>query len=329
LESQIPAVTPRVDAVAQWLFLGCGSSYYAAMAAAATWTVLTGLPARAAPASELLLYPGLFILEGRPLQVVLISRSGRSSEVVKAAEYLRSRPSVRTLAISCATGHPLEEAADTTLYLLPADEESTVMTRSFTSMLLGLQALAAAVGKQSAFAKALGQLPDAAQPILDALCLRIEEFVGQNNFADYVFLGHGPLFGVASEAMLKVKEMSCSYRQCFHTLEFRHGPKAIVSSETLVSFLLSESSFEAERGVLEEVKSLGGSTLVVTNTADERTCRAADFLVELHLDIPEHARLAPYAFTGQLLGLYLGLKKGFDPDSPRHLSRVVILNERD
>jgi glucosamine--fructose-6-phosphate aminotransferase (isomerizing) len=77
------------------------------------------------------------------------------------------------------------------------------------------------------------------------------------------------------------------------------------------------------------VKGLGGRTLVVTNAADAAMRRGADFLVELNLDLPEFARLAAYALTGQLLGYFTGLKKGFDPDRPRNLSRVVTLNDKD
>ena len=154
---------------------------------------------------------------------------------------------------------------------------------------------------------------------------RIQQFVDAHDFADHVFLGQGPFYGVASESMLKVKEMSCSYAQVFHTLEFRHGPKSIVSPETLVSFFLSESGYEAEREVLEEVKGLGGTTLVVANAADDRARRSADFLVELNLAVPEYARLTSYVLASQLLGLFMGLKKGLDPDRPPNLSRAVVL----
>jgi glutamine---fructose-6-phosphate transaminase (isomerizing) len=310
------------------LLIGCGSSYYVALAAAASWTALTGSRARAVPASDLLLFPKLVLSDSSPTQPVLISRSGRSSEVLEAAEYLEKKRNIRTLAISCAAQQPLEKISTLTLRLLPADETSTVMTRSFTSMLLALQFLAATLSRQSAFLESLRKLPTSAQAALDGLQGRVQQFVQANEFADYVFLGQGPFYGLACESMLKVKEMSRSYAQCFHTLEFRHGPKAIVSPEALVGLLLSETGFEAEREVLEEAKELGGTTLVVANRADDRTRRAADFLVELQLGAPEYARLAPYVFTGQLLGLFTGLKKGLDPDRPRHLTRVVELHER-
>src|SRR5215472_9732667 len=320
IETALRQLPPRSD----WLFIGCGSSFYIAQTAASSWTALTDQRARAVPASEVLLFPGL-VTSGAPCQPVLISRSGHTSEVLKAAEYLESKEDIRTLAITCVDGQQLEKISTATLHMLAADEQSMVMTRSFTSMLLGLQVLAASVGKQNAFLESLEKLPALAQATLDTLPSRIRQFVDERIFADYVFLGQGPFYGVASEAMLKVKEMSCSYAQCFHTLEFRHGPKAIVSSETLLTFLLSESGYEAEREVLEEVKSLGGTTVVVTNTADDAARRSADILVELNLDVAEYARLTTYLLTGQLLGLFTGLKKGFDPDRPRNLSRAVVL----
>jgi glucosamine--fructose-6-phosphate aminotransferase (isomerizing) len=319
----------RFPTRSDWLFLGCGTSYYIALAAAASWTKLTGLRARAAPASDLMLFPNLLLSGPEPCQPVLISRSGHTSEILKAAEYLELKENIRTLAVSCATHQPLEEISTATLYLLPADEQSTVMTRSFTSMLLGLEALAAEYAHETAFAEALRKLPALAQAVLDPLPAQIQAFAEAHDFADYVFLAQGPLFGLANEAMLKVKEMSCSYAQAYHTLEFRHGPRAIVSPQILVTFLLSESGYETECEVLYEVKALGGKTLVVTNRADAGTRQAADFLVELNLDLPEYARLAACAFPGQLLGYYTGLKKGFDPDRPRHLSRVVVLNDKD
>jgi glucosamine--fructose-6-phosphate aminotransferase (isomerizing) len=326
-QDQFGQIGARLPARSDWLFVGCGSSFNIAQAAAASWTRLTGLRAQAAPASELLLFPELVSSAPESCQPVLISRSGRTSEILKAAEYLELKLNMRTLAVTCATHQPLEEISTATLYLLPADEESMVMTRSFTSMLLALQALAAKVGGQAEFAESLRKLPAGAQAALDPLPSRIQRFVEATDFADYVFLGQGPFLGLANDSMLKVKEMSCSYAQCFHTLEFRHGPKAIVSPQTLVTFLLSEAGMEAEREVLQEVKGLGGTTLVVSNRADVTTRGATDFLVELNLDVPEYARLAAYVMPGQLLGLFTGLKKGFDPDRPRHLSRVVILND--
>ena len=312
----------------EWLFVGCGSSYYAALAAAATWTSITGKRARAVPASEIMLFPDLIMTRTEQVGGIVISRSGRTSEAVQAAQLLESR-GVRTLAVTCTNGQPLARVATSTLSLLAANEDSTVMTRSFSSMLLCLQCVAAWVAGNVALITNLRTLPGITENALKQAQSAVRDFVNQRQFADYVCLGQGPFYGLACESALKITEMSSSYTQCFHTLEFRHGPKSVVSPETLVVFLLSETGYDAERGVLEEIKSLGGTTLTVANRADQRACRASDLVIELKLEIPEIARLAPYAFAGQLLGLYTGLKKGLDPDNPRHLNRVVLLDEED
>lgn len=326
VSGMLERVRHRLRGTQDCLFVGCGSSYYVALCAAATMSAFTGLRARAVPASELLLYPDLVLAATKQCLPVLISRSGQTSEILKAAELLRSR-SIPTLAISCAEGQALEKLASLTITLPAADEKSTVMTRSFTSMLFTLQHLAAGIATTPEYCENLARIPDLAAPALRPLPERIRDFVVAHRFADYVCLGQGPFFGLACEYALKVTEMSVSYAQVFHTLEFRHGPKSIVAPETLLVFLISQAGRDAETDLLEEMKSLGATTLVVANQADKRVHQAADFLVDLSVDAPEFAVLAPSLVPGQLLGLYTGLAKGLDPDSPRHLSRAVILDD--
>ncbi len=277
------------------------------------------------PASEVLLYPEVGLQPANDCVSVLISRSGQTSEVLKVAELLKNRRTP-TIAISCTPGQPLEQLATVTI-CLPADEKSTVMTRSFTSMLLVLQNLAGRLAQNQAFCESLLGMPELAAAQVALLPDRLRDFVSRHNFADYVALGHGPFYGLACEYALKTMEMSVSYAQFFHSLEFRHGPKSIVGPETLLTCLISEQGYRAECDLLEELKSLGGTTLVVANRANDRIRASADLLVELNLESPELARLAPSLVPGQLLGLFAGLKKGLNPDSPRNLSRAVILNE--
>lgn len=309
---------------AEWIFVGCGTSYYLAQAAASSFNYL-GLPARAVPASDLLMYPALTLHAGRDYVPVVISRSGRTSEAIRAAQMLEKNHNLRTIAITCAEGQPLEPACSVTLKLLDADEQSTVMTRSFTSMLLALQYLAATVSGNDAFRRALIELPRQVKPLLQDVPQRLRLFAESRSFSDFVFLAQGPLFGIASECMLKVTESSCSYAQVFHSLEFRHGPKSIAGPETLITFLMSETSYDAEVELLEEMKALGAATMVIANRVDSRAQRASDFAIELGLQSPEYARIAAFAIWGQLYGVYYGLKKGLNPDSPKNLTRVVEL----
>ena len=163
-------------------------------------------------------------------------------------------------------------------------------------------------------------------PRIASLAEAMEAFVEKHSFTDYVFLGQGPFHGIAREASLKVMEMSCSYSQVFHALEFRHGPKAIVSPRTCLMFFLSQTGGEAEAEVLAEMKELGGVTIAVCHRANELVKSASDLAIEIGFEGNEMALLAPYAAAGQLLGFFTGAQKGLDTDNPKNLSRVVILD---
>lgn len=310
----------------EWLFVGCGSSYYLAEAVAGFWTMMTGQAARALPASELLLFPRLTARAAGTSQAVVISRSGKTSEAVKAASVLSQEWRVPTLGITCAADSLLEKACERTIRLLAADEKSVVMTRSFSSMLLALQCLGGKKTQTVDIMSLFTPPPDYFAERIRSLESQIEAFVAAQSFADYVFLGQGPFHALAREASLKLTEMSCSYSQAFHTLEFRHGPKAIVGPETCLTFFLSESGLQAEAEVLVEMHELGGVTIAICNRASDAVRRSSDLVVELGFDGPELATLAPFIVPAQLLGFFNGVKKNLNPDAPRNLSRVVILD---
>ena len=310
----------------EWLFVGCGTSFYLAEAAALSWTLLTNLPARAIPASEILLFPGLLSAAGGQMQAVVISRSGRTSEAVRAAKVLSEELQIATLGITCAKNSELEQICSESIVLSAADENSTVMTRSFTSMLLCLQFLTAKHAGKLQFIERLQAMAGDFAPRIRTIAAEVEAFVRKKMFDDYVFLGQGPFHGIAREAALKVMEMSCSYSQVFHTLEFRHGPKAIVTPTTCLTFFLSETAGKEEAEVLSEMKELGGATIAICNRAQEAIRQTSDLVLEMNINSDELALLAPYTVPCQLMGFFSGLRKGLNPDEPKNLTRVVILD---
>jgi len=309
-----------------WLFVGCGTSYYLAEAAAASRRLQTGQAAVAVPASEVMLFPDAAVLRTPDLQAVVISRSGETSEALRALELLRNRHKVPTLGITCGTNTPLEAGSDLSLSLHTANDKSPVMTRSFTSMLMSLQLVAARASGDAKMFSELEKVADCCASLIDKWSSSVEEFAAKRNFAAYPFLGQGPFYGIAREGALKLTEMSCSFGQPFHTLEFRHGPKAIVTPETCLTFFLSDSGNEAERKVLLDMKELGGTVIAICNRADSEVRRSCDLVFELEADVREVALLAPFVVPVQLMGFHTGVKKGLTPDNPRNLSRVVLLD---
>lgn len=322
LERLAETFSPR----SPWLFVGCGSSYYLSRLIAALWTKHFYLPAAAVPASELLFAPEETLRRVGGDQVVLMSRSGETTEVLRAAEMLQSHKTVQTLGVTCNPKSILEKLCTHTFKLHWADEKSTVMTRSFTAILLAFQRLGLQFLSDNQYSGALDELPAKGQVWLDSHARKIQEFARKREFADYVFLGQGVHYWLAQEAGLKVTEMSSSYAQVYHSLEFRHGPRSVASPETLITFYMSDAAKEAEITLAHELKELGAATCVIVNHATPELKQHTDLLIELALDGPEFARYAVTAIPAHLLGTAVGLRKGLNPDAPKNLTRAVVLS---
>lgn len=310
------------------LFVACGSSYYLSRTIAAQWTKLLQVTCTAVPASELLFSSHEVMQRTSARQVVLVSRSGKTTEVLRAAEWLKANAAVQTLGVTCSKSSVLEELCTHTLKLPWAEEKSMVMTRSFTSILLLFERLGAKFAGDDGLASALDGMPEKTAAWLAVNTDKIRAFGARRRFADFVFLGQGAHYWLAQEAALKLTEMSSSYAQAYHTLEFRHGPKSIATKDTLITFFLSDAAAEEESSLIGELKKLGAATLVVANRATPVLRGDSDLVIELGLDEPEYARLAMTAIPAQLLGLAVGLRKGLNPDVPKNLTRAVVLGSK-
>ena len=308
-----------------WLFVGCGSSYYLSRLIAALWTKHFYIPATGVPASELLFAPEETLRRLGTEQVVLMSRSGETTEVLRAAEVLQKHKTVQTLGVTCNPQSLLEPLCTHTFKLGWADEKSMVMTRSFTAILLAFQRLGLQFVGDTQFSAALDQLPQRGQAWLDAHARKIRDFAGQKKFKDYVFLGQGAHYWLAQEAALKITEMSSSYAQVYHSMEFRHGPRSIAGPDTLVTFFLSEAAAAEEELLVKELKQLGAGICVIANRTTPELKKHSDLLIELALDGPEFARYPVTAIPAHLLGIGVGVRKGLNPDAPKNLTRAVVL----
>ena len=321
IESFSDLFSPR----SPWVFVGCGSSYYLSRLIAALWTKHFYIPAAGVPASELLFAPEETLRRLGAEQVVLMSRSGETTEVLRAAELLQKHPTVQTLGVTCNPQSPLEKLCTLSFKLTWADEKSTVMTRSFTAILLAFQRLGLQFVGDNQFSGALDQLPQRGQEWLDLNAKKIQQFAAAKKVVDYVFLGQGVHYWLAQEAGLKVTEMSSSYAQVYHSLEFRHGPRSIAGPATLITFFISDAAAAEEALLVSELKSLGAANLVIVNRSTPQLASASDLLIPLHVDAPEFARFPMAAIPAHLLGTAVGLRKGLDPDSPKNLTRAVVL----
>ncbi|NQV30251.1 MAG: SIS domain-containing protein [Candidatus Marinimicrobia bacterium] len=307
-------------------FIGSGTSYYLSLSAAAMWKAVTGGQAQAIPSADVIFYSNLYAQKGGIDSAVLISRSGTTSEILLAGDTLKKYNTNR-ISLTCRAGSSLSQMGEYRYLIDNADEKSVVMTRSFTSMLLQLQILASRFSGNQAFFDQLASLPETGINLMKKYEGLAGEIISANNFSKFIYLGHGPHFGLASEGMLKVKEMSIANSEAYHSLEYRHGPMSLVDDDTLIIYLLSDHTGSAETKLIGEMNALGGKSLVICETANAEVRAHADYIVELGSGVEENARLILALPTLQILAYENALKKGMEPDEPRNLTQVVMLED--
>jgi glucosamine--fructose-6-phosphate aminotransferase (isomerizing) len=290
---------------------GCGSTHYLAMSAAALVRGSTGGEAIAHPGSELALAGELVTGQSADTVLVAISRSGTTSETQAAVDRFRERGGGRVVVVTCDPDSPLAGSADLVLAAPAAQERSIAQTRSFGSMFLLIQAMAATIAGLDL--APLRRLPDACARVLGTSRERMARLAA--GWERFYFLGSGVEHGLALEAMLKMKEMSLTSSEGYHVLEFRHGPMSMVDRTAAVVGLVADGRAAAETAVLAEMARLGAEVLDARDLAPPAGVWWADPL--------------PMLPALQLLAYERAMSKGLDPDQPRHLSAVVELETID
>lgn len=296
------------------IVIGCGSTYYLALTAATLLQEATGEIARAVPASELLFNPMAVYGHGRPL-LIAISRSGTTSETVQAVREFKDRYQGDVIVISCYDDKPLNTFATLNLTARAGQEVGIAQTRSFSSMLIIAEGIARVLGEPtyhaSAFTAATHQWVEAAHDLAAT-------YANPGRFERVFYLGSGARYGLACEAMLKMKEMSLTSAEAFHTMEFRHGPKSMVDDKTLIVGLLDERHVESETAVIREMQALGGTTVTLATSE----AISADIILPRYAERPSLVHMLPFL---QWLAYLRAVNKGLNPDTPRNLDQVVIL----
>lgn len=300
---QAPAPEVTADRSKRHVVIGCGTSFYLAQSVAALMN-RAGIDALAVPGSEWLLRPRTCVADEAEVVVVALSRSGESTEVVRAAR--RSREAgLEVIGITCEAGSSLAQVSSTVLSAKTHPEEGIVMTSSASLMvLLALRFIGLAVdGEASRLARRVMEELDAGlQPLL----------AGRSHF---VFLGSGPLYGIAQEGALKLQEMSLTYTQAYHPMEHRHGPVSLVDERTLVVILYSSEMQDEEPKLARELQAKGARVIGIGGPGD----------LAIAVDAAEELRGLIALPALQILGERVAASKAIDSTAPRHLTKVVLV----
>ncbi|MBK8822709.1 MAG: SIS domain-containing protein [Anaerolineales bacterium] len=315
LEVTRTVTLPDPEKYEQVVFTGCGSTYYLSMAASATYQELTGRSARAVPGGELLLNSQIILTSQKTL-LVAISRSGTTTETVKAVEKFKKENRGDVIVIS-NYDEVLSRFADVNIVIPSGQEESVAQTRSFASMFVAATAMCARMAGRDDLVDSMSALPEAGQRIMRDFEPAARE-IGENlSFDRFYFLGSGIRYGLACEVNLKMKEMTLTHSEPFHFMEFRHGPMSMVNENAVVIGMVSESNYSHEKAVLNEMQALGGKIVALAESNAD---------VSFMSQIPEQVRGVLYLPALQLMAYYRSLAKGLNPDRPTNLTAVVKLN---
>ncbi len=326
-----------LDAGYEVVYTGAGTSAYIgdALETALSGTCLRG--AKAIATTDILVSPWFWFNESSKVLLISFARSGNSPEsvgTVKAIEQTAGK--VAHIFITCnAEGQLAKMKGDNILtILLPpeTDDKSLAMTSSYSSMYIACS-LIANIDNIELQRGLIDTLSDKVRKMMDKFEDDIRAVAGKD-FKRAVFLGSGTLKGVAEESRLKLQELTDGAIMCAYDsfMGFRHGPKALVTPDALLVYLISptEEIRRYELDLIRQIKAGRGALayVAVCRNAAELGDAGLDLCIETGLPegFPSCYGGVAYVVAGQMLGLFKSIRMGLNPDTPSvsgNISRVV------
>lgn len=266
-----------------------------------------------------------------PTLLVSFGRSGNSPESVATTELADELVTdVWHLIFTCdpngTLGRTHENRANSRVVHMPERTNDTgfAMTSSLTSMLLSCLLL----------------LGDAQRAGVEALAIAAEHVASlQPDIRDlarakkqrFVYLGSGPLTGLARESALKLLELTAGEVVTYFdsSLGFRHGPKSVLDADTLAIVYVSTDPYTRryDLDIIAELRDQLGHDAVKAISAHPIPDELGSAIVLPGLDGLDDPQVAlPYLVFAQYLALFSSLEYGKTPDNPfpsGEVSRVV------
>ena len=322
----------QVAALTQVTFLACGTSYHAALAGKLMIESLARIPVAVELAHEFRYRDPIVA----PTHLAIaVSQSGETADTLAALKEARARGAA-TMAICNVIGSAVTREAEFSLLTNAGPEIGVASTKAFTTQLVALYLLGVKLGRlrgylsrKDAQAK-LTQLTEVPKLVERALQTEGEVKAIARTFqaaSDFLFLGRGPMYPVALEGALKLKEISYVHAEGYAGGEMKHGPIALIDERLPVVVIAPREpaiAYEKIVGNIEEVRARGGKVIALVDEGDTHVRGLADHTLALP---PASALLAPVVATVplQLLAYHVADLRGTDVDQPRNLAKSVTV----
>ncbi len=311
--------------------VGCGTAYYAACVARYWFESLAGLPCDLDVASE-------FRYREPPLSpqswALFVSQSGETADTLAALHYARDKVAKTVGVVNVGTS-AIARDADIALPTLAGIEVGVASSKAFTCQLAVLAVLAlkaardrgrlddAALAAHLADLRALPGLLNQALTVSDE-CRRLAGWLSEAQ--DVLYLGRGPLYPVALEGALKLKELSYIHAEGYASGELKHGPIALIDRNVPVVVVAPRDAlFDKTVSNMQEVMARHGQVLLLS---DADGIERGGHGIRASLTMPSGGGLFQpilYAVPMQYLAYHTAVAKGTDVDQPRNLAKSVTV----
>lgn len=320
------------EGVSRVVFTACGTAAHAALVGKYAFEHFARMPVIVELASEFrygeqLLYPGDI--------VIVISQSGETADTLAAMRMAKSK-GARVLAITNVVGSTLAREAPETLFTHAGPEIAVASTKAFTTQLALLYLLALKCAKERGmtdddglrrYLSGLDAIPEAVNSLL-LQTENIRRFASRHyNKKKVFFMGRQCDYAAAMESALKLKEINYTHSEAFAAGELKHGPIALVDTDTLVVTIATRKAlFDKLVSNIREVTSRGSVALVITldGEAEKIFLDAAGEVFTLP-PVPEELIPIISVIPAQLFAYYCAVERGNDPDKPRNLAKSVTV----
>ncbi|XP_057524388.1 glutamine--fructose-6-phosphate aminotransferase [isomerizing] 1 isoform X1 [Amaranthus tricolor] len=311
------------------LFIGCGTSYNAALAARPILEELSGIPVTMEIASDLVDRQGPIYREDT---AVFVSQSGETADTLQALEYALENGAL-CVGITNTVGSAIARNTHCGVHINAGAEIGVASTKAYTSQIAVMAMLALAIAddtisnqdRREAIIDSLFELPSRVKEVLK-LDHEMEELAQQLiDEQSLLVFGRGYNYATALEGALKVKEVSLMHSEGILAGEMKHGPLALVDENLpIVVIATRDNCFSKQQSVIQQLHARKGRLIVMCSKGDAvSVCPSGASRV---IEVPQvEDCLQPVIniIPLQLLAYHLTVLRGFNVDQPRNLAKSV------
>ncbi|MFW3497431.1 glutamine--fructose-6-phosphate transaminase (isomerizing) [Aerococcus viridans] len=304
--------------------IGAGTSMHAGLVGKNIIEKMVNIPVEVHVASEFAY--NMPVLSEKPFFIYLT----QSGETADSRQVLvqTNKLGYKSLTITNVKGSTLSREADYTLLLHAGPEIAVASTKAYTGQIAVMAVLAEALRRDLGF-EAQFDMEHELSIIANAIQVMIDDKDEIHELATELFtdkasafyIGRGIDYEVSREAALKIKEISYIQAEGFASGELKHGTISLIEDGTpVIGVITQENTAAHSRGNIEEVRSRGANTLIISM---EGLDREGDDIVIPSVE-PLLSALVSVIPT-QLLAYYASLDRGLDVDKPRNLAKSVTV----